>query len=250
MSGHSKWAGIKHKKALVDTKRGKLFTKIIREITVATREGGGDPSANARLRKAIDDAKAANMPQDNIKRGIKKGLGELAGGVIEECVFEGYGPAGVAILVKALTDNRNRTTSDLRRIFSRNGGNMGEPGCVGWMFTQKGLIHIHKSKIGEEELMNAALEAGAEDFNSDDVELYEIITEVKDFENVKEKLKGIEFELAEITMLPQTYIKLEDKDAQQMLHLMDALDDNDDIQNVYANFDIPNDVMEKISQEE
>ncbi len=246
MSGHSKWAGIKHKKAIVDAKRGKLFTKIIRELTVAAREGGNDPSGNARLRKAIEDAKNANMPQENVKRAIQKGTGELPGTSYEECVFEGYGPGGVAVLVSGLTDNKNRTTAELRKIFSKHGGNLGEAGCVGWMFKKKGLIQISKKKGNEEELMNLALESGAEDFKSDDEDVYEVLTEPVDFEKIKKSLEKIGLEIAEITMLPQTYIKLMGKEAEQMLHLMESLEDHDDVQNVYANFDIPKEIMEKM----
>ena len=248
MSGHSKWASIKHKKAAVDAKRGKVFTKIIRELTISARQGGGDLSGNARLRKAVDDAKAANMPQDNIKRAIQKGTGELPGTSYEECVFEGYGPGGVAVLVEVVTDNRNRATAALRQIFSRRGGNLGEAGCVGWMFNKKGLITISKKKIQEEELMNVVIEAGAEDVKSDDEDVYEILTDPKDFEEVKGALGKLGLELAELTVLPQTYIKLEGKDAEQMLALVEALEDNDDVQNVYANFDIAKDIMEKLSQ--
>ncbi|MFH1784440.1 MAG: YebC/PmpR family DNA-binding transcriptional regulator [bacterium] len=249
MSGHSKWSSIKHKKAAVDAKRGKIFTRIIREMTMAARQGGGDPSGNARLRKAIDDAKAANMPQDNIKRAIKKGTGELPGTAYEECLFEGYGPGGVAVLVDAVTDNKNRTTAELRMVFSRRGGNLGEAGCVGWMFTKKGLINISKKKIGEEDLLNTALEAGAEDVNSEDEDLYEILCDPKDFENVKSALEKLGLEVAELTMLPQTYIKLEGKNAEQMLELMESLEDHDDVQNAYANFDISKEIMEKMSRQ-
>ncbi|MFH1239577.1 MAG: YebC/PmpR family DNA-binding transcriptional regulator [bacterium] len=246
MSGHSKWAGIKHKKAIIDAKKGKIFTKIIRELTVAAKNGGGDPSGNARLRKAIDDAKAANMPQDNIKRAIQKGTGELPGTTYEECVFEGYGPGGVAVLVHAVTDNKNRTTAELRKTFSRHGGNLGEAGCVGWMFKKRGLIHIAKGKIGEEELMDLALEAGAEDVDSSDTDVYEILMDPQNFDKVKKAVEKIGLEVAEVTMVPQTYIKLEGKEAEQMLQLMEEMEDHDDTQNVYANFDIAKEIMERM----
>jgi YebC/PmpR family DNA-binding regulatory protein len=246
MSGHSKWAGIKHKKAIIDAKKGKVFTKIIRELTVAAKNGGGDPSGNARLRKAIDDAKAANMPQDNIKRAIQKGTGELPGTTYEECIFEGYGPGGVAVLVNALTDNKNRTTAELRKVFSTHGGNLGEAGCVGWMFKKRGLIHIAKNKINEEKLMDLALEAGAEDVDSSDPDVYEILMDPQNFEQVKKAVDNIGTEIAEVTMVPQTYIKLDGKEAEQMLGLMEVLEDHEDTQNVYANFDIAKEIMEKM----
>jgi len=249
MSGHSKWAGIKHKKAAVDAKRGQIFSKIIKEITVAARQSGGDPGGNPRLRVAMDKARAVNMPQDNIKKAVKRGTGELPGVTYEELVYEGYGPGGVAVLVEVTTDNKNRTTAEVRKAFSRHGGNLGDAGCVGWMFNKKGYITVDKNKIKEEELIEIALESGAEDVRADDEDLFEIITQPQDFEKVKKALKekNIEINSGEITMLPQTYIKLEGAKAEQMLRLMDGLDNNDDVQNVYANFDIPKEIMEKVS---
>ena len=246
MAGHSKWAQIKHKKAHVDAKRGKIFSKIVKEISVAARLGGGDISGNPRLRQAIDKAKEVNMPQDNIKRAIKKGTDDLPGVSYEETFYEGYGPGGVAILLEALTDNKNRTVPEVRHIMSKHGGNLGEAGCVSWMFTKKGYILVEKSKIDEDSLMAAALESGAEDMKNDPKEdSYEIISSPEDMVKIKEALEssGIPLSLAEITMLPATYITLDNKSAEQMLRLVEALEDNDDIQNVYTNFDIPEDVV-------
>lgn len=239
MSGHSKWHSIKHKKAATDARRGKAFTKLIKEITVAARTGGGDPEGNARLRKAITDAKAVNMPADNIKRAIMKGTGELEGSSIEEIVYEGYGPGGVALMVEVMTDNRNRTVSEIRHLFDKYGGNLGENGCVAWMFTKRGYILIPSGKADEEAAMNAAIEAGADDFSVQD-DAYEILTTPEAFEEVVSGLrdKGLEPDTAEVSMVPQNYVKLEGKVAQQMVKLMDALDDHDDVQNVHANFDI------------
>ncbi|RMF89399.1 MAG: YebC/PmpR family DNA-binding transcriptional regulator [Nitrospinota bacterium] len=244
MSGHSKWSQIRYKKAAVDARRGKLFSKVIREITVAARLGGGDPDANPRLRTAIQTARAVNMPQENIQRAIQKGTGELEGAAYEEVVYEGYGPGGVAILLTALTDNKNRTVAELRHIFSRYGGNLGEVGCVAWMFNKKGLIVVEKDQIEEEDLMLLALEAGAEDIKAEG-DTYEILTAVEDFEQVKQALQEhqLEISVAEISMIPQATVKLEGKQAQQMLKLMEALEDHDDVQHVYANFDIPEEVM-------
>jgi len=249
MSGHSKWAGIKHKKAIVDAKRGQIFSKLIREITVAAKQGGGEPGGNPRLRVAVDKARAVNMPHDNIKKAIQRGTGELPGVIYEELIYEGYGPGGVAVLVEVTTDNKNRVTAEIRKAFSRHGGNLGDAGCVGWMFNKKGYISVDKAKIREEELMEIALESGAEDVKSDDEDLFEIITVPQDFEKVKKsvKAKNIEISSQEITMLPQTYIRLEGSKAEQMLRLMDELDNNDDVQNVYANFDIPKAIMEKVT---
>jgi len=249
MSGHSKWAGIKHKKAIVDAKRGQIFSKLIREITIAARQGGGDPNGNPRLRVAMEKARSVNMPQDNIKKAIQRGTGELPGLIYEELVFEGYGPGGVAVLVEVTTDNKNRVTAEVRKAFSRHGGNLGDAGCVGWMFSKKGYISIDKSKIREDELIEIALDAGAEDVRTDDEDVFEIITQPQDFEKVKASLiaKNIEISSAETTMLPQTYIKLEGVKAEQMLRLMDELDNNEDVQNVYANFDIAKEIMEKVS---
>jgi YebC/PmpR family DNA-binding regulatory protein len=239
MSGHSKWHSIKHKKGALDAKRGKLFTKFIKEITVAARAGGGDPDANARLRKAISDAKAGNMPNDTIDRAIRRGTGEEDGVNYEEITYEGYGPGGVALLIQSMTDNRNRTVAEIRHIFSKNGGNLGESGSVGWMFEKKGYIVVNKSAKPEEELFDIVIEAGADDLR-DDEDNFEIITSPDNFESVSTALKsaGIETQVAEIEMVPQNYIKLEGGDARQMLKLMEALEDHDDVQKVSANFDI------------
>jgi YebC/PmpR family DNA-binding regulatory protein len=248
MSGHSKWASIKHKKGAVDAKRGKVFTKLIKEITVATRMGGKDPEANARLRAAIAAAKAENMPKENIERGIKKGTGELEGSTYEEATYEGYGPGGVAVLVEVLTDNRNRAVAEVRHLFERHGGSLGAAGCVAWMFSQKGLIVLPKDQTDEEKLFEVALEAGAEDIKEEEKE-FEVITEPSLFEQVKTAIErtGLTYALAEITMIPQTTTTLEGKNAQQMLTLMELLEDNDDVNHVYANFDIPDEVMEAIN---
>jgi YebC/PmpR family DNA-binding regulatory protein len=239
MSGHSKWHSIKHKKAAADAKRGKLFTKIIRELSVSARAGGGDPETNPRLRKAISDAKAVNMPADNIKRAIMKGTGQLEGSSYEEITYEGYGPGGVAIYVEALSDNKNRTVSELRHIFTKNGGRIGESGCVAWMFKRKGYIIVEQAKASEEMLLDVALSNGAEDLREDGSN-YEILTPPEKYEPVVEALKQKEIEIAsaEIGYIPQTYIKLEGKQAQQQLRLMEELEDHDDVQHVWANFDI------------
>ena len=239
MSGHSKWHSIKHKKGALDAKRGKLFTKFIKEITVAARTGGGDPDGNARLRKAILDAKAGNMPNDTIDRAIRRGTGEEEGVHYEEVTYEGYGPGGVALLIDALTDNRNRTVAEIRHLFSKNGGNLGESGSVGWMFDKRGYIVVDKAAKAEEELFELAIEAGADDLR-DDEENFEIITSPDQFESVLSAVKsaGIEPQVSEITMVPQNYIKLEGQEARQMLKLMEALEDHDDVQKVSANFDI------------
>jgi len=251
VAGHSKWAQIKHKKAHVDAKRGKIFSKIVKEISVAARLGGGDVSGNPRLRQAIEKAKEVNMPQDNIKRAIMKGTGDLPGVSYEETLYEGYGPGGVAILLEALTDNKNRTTPEIRHILSKHGGNLGEAGCVSWMFTKRGYILLEKSKIDEDSLMAVALEAGAEDMRNDPKEdSYEVISSPEDMVKIKEalELSGMPVSLAEITMLPTNYITLDDKQAEQMLKLVDALEDNDDIQNVYTNFDIPEELISKVGR--
>ena len=239
MSGHSKWHSIKHKKGALDAKRGKLFTKFIKEITVAARSGGGDPDGNARLRKAIADAKAGNMPNDTIDRAIRRGTGEEEGVHYEEITYEGYGPGGVALLIQSMTDNRNRTVAEIRHIFSKNGGNLGESGSVGWMFEKKGYIVVSKSAKPEEELFDIAIEAGADDLR-DDEDNFEIITSPENFEGVSNALKtaGVEPQVAEVEMVPQNYIRLEGGDARQMLKLMEALEDHDDVQKVSANFDI------------
>lgn len=244
MSGHSKWHQIQHKKAKVDAQKGRLFTKVIREITVAARLGGGDPDGNPRLRDAIEKAKSVNMPQENILRAIKRGTGEMPGVTFEEHIYEGYGPGGVAVLVEVTTDNRNRTTSELRKIFSKNGGNMGEAGCVAWLFEKKGLIQVEAAEVEEETLLSLALEAGAEDVRLSE-STYEVITTPKDFTRVKVALEqaGVPFSSAELTMLPQSTVRLEGKEAQQMLKLMEELEEHDDVRNVYANFDIPEAVM-------
>jgi len=239
MSGHSKWHSIKHKKGALDAKRGKLFTKFIKEITVAARYGGGDPDGNARLRKAILDAKAGNMPNDTIDRAIRRGTGEEEGVNYEEITYEGYGPGGVALLIQSMTDNRNRTVAEIRHIFSKNGGNLGESGSVGWMFEKKGYIVVEKATKSEEELFELAIEAGADDLR-DDEDNFEIITSPDAFDAVLNAVKGsgIEPQVAEVEMMPQNYIKLEGSDARQMLKLMEALEDHDDVQKVSANFDI------------
>ncbi len=248
MSGHSKWSTIRHKKGAADAKRGKVFTKLIKEVMVAARMGGGNPEANPRLRAAVLAARAENMPKDNIERAIKKGTGELEGANYEEFMYEGYGPAGVAVLVDIMTDNRNRAASEIRHIFSRNGGNLGEAGCVAWMFSKKGSIVFDKKNVPEEELLELALEAGAEDVKDQEDE-FEVITSPEDFATVKAAFdeKGLKYELAEVTMSPQTTVAIEDpKTASQLLRLMDALDDSDDVQNAYANFDIPDELMESL----
>jgi YebC/PmpR family DNA-binding regulatory protein len=239
MSGHSKWHSIKHKKGALDAKRGKLFTKFIKELTVAARTGGGDPDANARLRKAINDAKAGNMPNDTIDRAIRRGTGEEEGVNYEELTYEGYGPGGVALMVQSMTDNRNRTVAEIRHIFSKNGGNLGENGSVGWMFEKKGYIVVEKSAKSEEELFELAIDAGADDLR-DDEDNFEIITSPDAFDAVLTAVKGagIEPQVAEVEIMPQNYIKLEGADARQMLKLMEALEDHDDVQKVSANFDI------------
>jgi len=248
MSGHSKWSTIKHKKSKEDARRGKIFTKLIKEITVAARMGGGDPNGNPRLRAAIQAAKAENMPKENIERAIKKGTGELPGVAYEEATFEGYGPGGVAVLVEILSDNRKRTVADIRHIFAKHAGNLGEAGCVSWMFEKKGLIAFEKGKVDEEKLMDVALEAGALDVRETEKE-YEVLTAPSDFEKVKKKLEEAQLvpAYAEISMIPQTTVRLTGKEAQQMLKLMESLEDSDDVQHVYANFDIPDEEMERLS---
>ncbi|CAH2032015.1 YebC/PmpR family DNA-binding transcriptional regulator [Trichlorobacter ammonificans] len=246
MSGHNKWSTIKHKKGAADAKRGKIFTKLIKEISIAAKLGGGDPAANPRLRTAIDKAKSENMPKDNIERAIKKGTGGMEGVTYEEIVYEGYGPGGVAVLVEVMTDNRNRSVSEVRSIFTKCNGNMGESGCVAWMFDKKGLITYDRS-VDFEQLFEAALELGAEDVTEED-EQFEVTTEPARFIEVREALeaKGFKHQNAEVTMIPQTLVKLEGKQAESMLRLMERLEDNDDVQNVYANFDISSDEMEKM----
>ncbi len=245
MSGHSKWSSIKHKKGAADAKRGKVFTKLIKEITVAARMGGsGDPDTNPRLRTAIVAAKSENMPKDNIERAIKKGTGELEGVNYEENTYEGYGPGGAAVFLESLTDNKNRAVADIRHIFSKCGGNMGENGCVAWMFDKKGCIVVERTVTDEDTLMEVALEAGAEDVREDDTN-FEVITAPEDFEAVKAAIdaKEIAYLDAEVTMLPQTTTDLKGKEADQMIRLMDMLDDCDDVQKVYTNADIPEDLI-------
>ena len=248
MSGHSKWATIKRKKAAVDAKRGKIFTKYIKEIIVAARAGGGDQNANPRLRTAVLGAKSVNMPADNIERAIKKGTGELEGVNYEEITYEGYGPGGIAILIDSLTDNRNRTTGELRHILTKAGGRMAEAGAVQWMFQSKGQIVVPRSAADEESLYELVLDAGAEDVGTDDPESYEITIPLAQFEVVKQALahKGITATSTEIAKVPQNVITLVDKDAEQALKLMEALEDHDDVQRVFSNLDISDEVLSKI----
>ena len=250
MSGHSKWAGIKHRKAAVDARRGKVFSKLIKELTTSARQGGSNPETNPRLRTAINTAKDANMPSDNIDRAIKKGTGELPGASYEEVNYEGYGPGGVAILLDCLTDNKNRTTAEIRNLFAKKGGNLAGAGSVAWVFEKKGLIIIDKEKINEDKLMAIILEAGAEDLRVE-AKTYEVLTEPTDFEKVKEALKasGIEYSVAELTMDPKNTVKAEGAKARQVLELVEALEDNDDVQHVYANFDIPDKILEEVEKE-
>ncbi len=248
MSGHSKWSTIKRKKGAADAKRGNLFTKLIKEISVAAKLGGGDPEGNARLRTAIATAKTENMPKENIERAIKKGTGELEGVNYEELTYEGYGPGGVAIMVEVLTDNKNRTIADIRNSFSKHNGNLGESGCVSWIFTLKGLILFDQDKVDEERLIEAVLDVGAEDIRERERE-FEVITDPAQFEDVKRAAQdaGLEYSFAEVTMIPQSTVRLLGKEAEQMLRLMERLEDSDDIQRVYANFDIPDEVMERLA---
>jgi YebC/PmpR family DNA-binding regulatory protein len=248
MSGHSKWATIKHKKAALDAKRGKTFTRIIKEITIAARNGG-DPDANPRLRTAVLAAKAVSMPADNIKKAIMRGTGELEGGQIDEVMFEGYGPGGAAVLVKVATDNRNRTVSEIRHVFSKNGGNLAELGSVAWMFERKSHITIRHGKASEEDLMNLVLDAGAEDLR-DDGESWEIISPPEAHESVTEALHKakLETETSEIAMIPKNLVHLEGKNAGAMLRLSEALEEHDDVQNVYSNFDIDEKELEALAQ--
>ena len=249
MSGHSKWSTIKRKKGALDAKRGKIFTRLIKEITVAARMGGGDPEGNPRLRSAIASAKTENMPKDNIERAIKKGTGELEGAVYEEISYEGYGPGGIAVLVDCLTDNKNRTVADIRHAFSKSGGNLGESGCVSWMFDKKGTILVDKETIDEEELMDKALEAGAEDVVEED-NVYQVVTAPDDFEAVREALEadGVKFIEASVSMVPQNVVEVTgEKPAKQILKLLESLEEHDDVQSVSANFDIPDELMEELS---
>ncbi len=246
MSGHSKWSSIKHKKAAKDAKKGKLFTKLIKEITVAARMGGGDINANPRLRTAVLTARAASMPGDNIDRAIKKGTGDLEGVSYEEIQYEGYGPGGAAILVQVLTDNKNRTVSEIRRLFSKYGGNLGESGCVAWMFDKKGLITVDKSQIEEDRLMGLALDTGAEDVRDEDG-LFEVLTLPEDFEKVRERLEREKVAMitAQVTMIPKSTVTIDERYAEQILKLTEELEDHDDVQSVAANFAIANELMEK-----
>jgi len=250
MSGHSKWHSIKHKKAAADAKRGKIFTKLIREISIAARAGGGDPDKNPRLRKAVNDARAENMPADNIKRAIMKGTGQLEGTQYEEVAYEGYGPGGVAIYVHVVTDNKNRTVSELRHIFSKHGGRMGESGCVSWMFKRMGYVDVEKEKTSEDDLMEIALSNGAEDLR-DDGSNFEIVTPPDKFDAVVEALKtsNIEISTSNVGYLPQNYVKVEGKDAQQVLKLLEELEDHDDVQNVASNFDISEEEIAQFSEQ-
>ena len=239
MSGHSKWHTIKHKKGAADAKRGKIFTRIIKELTVAARNGGGDPGMNPRLRTIIAEAKANNMPRENIERAIRRGTGEEPGVSYEEITYEGYGPGGAALLIQALTDNKNRTVGEIRHLLSKYNGNLAAENSVAWMFSRKGQVVVEKAKADEDKLLNAALDAGADDMN-DDGSAWEIVSAPEAFEAVRDAVKaiGVEPANAEIAMIPQNYVKLEGKEAQQMLKLMEALDDHDDVQHVWANFDI------------
>lgn len=249
MSGHSKWSTIKRKKGAVDAKRGKIFTKLIKELMVAAKMGGGDPGGNPRLRSAILAAKAVNMPKDNIDRAVKKGSGGLDGVIYEEIRYEGYGPSGVAVLVDCMTDNRNRTVSEVRYAFGKNGGNMGEAGCVGFMFDKKGVIMVDKATISEEKLMELALDAGADDVVEED-DLFKVLTAPAEFNAVSEALEkaGVKMEAASIDMIPQNTIEITDeKVARRIITMVELLEDNDDVQNVYANFDIPDELMESLS---
>lgn len=246
MSGHSKWSSIKRKKGEKDAAKGKLFTKLIREITVSAREGGADPAGNTRLRLAIQTAKEANMPADNITRAIKKGTGELEGVHYEEVSYEGYGPGGVALLIDTLTDNKNRTTAEVRRVLTRHSGNLGEAGCVAWNFVAKGVIFVSKAGCEEEKLLNLALEAGAEDVR-DEGDGFDVLTAFSDFEIVRQALAGasIKYESAEIQKLPKTLVKLEGEEAKKVVKLMEMLEDLDDVQRVSANFDIPPGILDE-----
>jgi len=241
MSGHSKWSTIKHKKGAADAKRGRIFTRLIKELTVAAREGGGNVDTNARLRKAFDDAKAANMPADNIKRAIQRGTGELPGVQYEEITFEGYGPGGAAIFIEALTDNKNRTLPEIRHMFTKNGGNLGESGCVRFMFDKKGYIAVERDKIGEDKIMEIALEAGADDLVTEDPEYFEVYTAPEALQDVKSALeaKGVPIAASETSMIPQTPVKLDEGKSAQLMKLMEAIEEHDDVQNVWTAAELP-----------
>jgi YebC/PmpR family DNA-binding regulatory protein len=249
MSGHSKWHSIKHKKAKVDAARGRVFTKLIKELTVSARVGGGDPEGNPRLRTAVQAARASNMPAKNIENAIMKGTGELPGVVYEEVVYEGYGPGGVALYINAVTDNKNRTVAEIRHLFGRHGGNLGESGSVAWMFEKRGLIKVARKNYDEDTLFMIALEAGADDIKADDEEFFQIFTSYDQVEKIQDALakNKITVDSAERTMLPKTTMHLDGKQAEQMLRLMEALDEHDDIQGVFANFDIDDEVMASIA---
>jgi YebC/PmpR family DNA-binding regulatory protein len=246
MSGHSKWSTIKHKKGAADAKRGKVFTRIIKEMTVAARLGGGDIEGNPRLRAAVAEAKSNNMPKDNIERAIKRGTGEIEGAAYEEITYEWYGPGGVAILVEALTDNTNRTTPEIRNIFEKNGGNLGTPGSVKFQFDKKGYFAVEKSAVAEDRLMEIALEAGADDLQSEDADAYEIYTTPENFEAVRQALEANEIPTVEakLGMIPSTYVAVDEQKSKQIMRLLETLDDHDDTQNVWSNFDIPAEMME------
>lgn len=250
MSGHNKWSSIKHKKAKVDAQRGRIFTRLIKEITVAARMGTGDEESNPRLRAAILAAKAANMPAANIERAVKRGTGELPGITYEEAVYEGYGPGGAALLIETLTDNKNRTVADLRYILGKHNGNLGESGSVSWIFEKKGVINIPAGDLTEDEVMLVILDAGAEDLRFDG-ETFEVLTAPEDFERVKQAVEeaGFPIDSAEVTLYPKSSVKLDGKQAEQMLKLMDALEEQDDVQNIYSNFDIDVSVMEQLENE-
>ncbi len=247
MSGHSKWANIKHRKAAVDTKRGKVFTKLIRELTVAAKEGEVDPESNPRLRTAIATAKGANMPNDTIDRAIKRGAGDIEGVIYNEIFYEGYGPGGSAVYVRTLTDNKNRTVSEIRRIFTKHGGGLGENGCVAWMFDLRGRIAFPADSVDEDTLFDLVIDAGADDVRTEDSEIV-VVAPTEDYETVKRAVSdaGIQYESAEVTMIPQTSVRIEGRDAEHMIRLMEALEDSDDVQNVYANFDIDEQLLEAI----
>ncbi len=248
MGGHSHWAGIKHKKAANDAKKSKIYTKLIREITIAAKLGGGDPDNNPRLRKAIDDAKEVNMPMDNIKRAIMRGTGQIPGAAYEEVVYEGYGPGGIAVMIEATTDNKNRTFNELRVILEKHGGNMGTTGCVSWIFERKGLITVPKDAVKEDEIFAIAIELGADDVKTDE-DVFEIITSPQSFESVANgiKSKGISLSVAELTMLAKNTVSISDEEkAEKILKMMDEIENHDDVKNVYSNFDIPSNLMNKL----
>jgi YebC/PmpR family DNA-binding regulatory protein len=248
MSGHSHWAGIKYKKAVLDAKRGKIWSKLARMITVAAKNGGGDPASNLALRYAIDKAKAANMPKDTIEKAVKKGTGEIEGATFEEILYEGYGPSGVAIMVEALTDNRNRTGPEIKRVFDKHGGSLGTTGCVNWMFSKKGLITVSTENADEEHLLELALSTGADDMQTNG-DIYEITCDPAAYEELKKALteKEIPMQVAEISMVPQSTVAIDDVEtAKKVISLMEAIEDHDDVQNAYANFDIPDQIMQRI----